>query len=84
MWSGGKVTSSTAVDTKQVQNSGPHLLRPETTWAHHESKDNCLFLKPKVMVAKGTKHVTGIRKGMKAFELHQSYNFIFACNGAVL
>jgi len=83
VWSGGKVTSST-VDSKQVQNSGPHLLRPETTWAYDESKGNCLFLKPKVMVAKGTKHVTGIRKGMKAFELHQSYNFIFACNGAVL
>jgi hypothetical protein len=30
----------------------------------------------------GHKHVTGIRKGMKAFELPQSYNFIFACNGA--
>ena len=30
----------------------------------------------------GQKHVTVIRKGMKAFELPQSYNFIFACNGA--
>ena len=57
-----------------MQNSGPHLLRPETTWAYDESKGNCLFLKPKVMVAKGTKNVTGIRKGMKAFELPQSYS----------
>jgi hypothetical protein len=44
VWSGGKVTSST-VDANQVtvQNSGPHLLRPETTWAYDESKGNCLF-----------------------------------------